>query len=230
MAFATRHTPIVDFVPTVEQRQYQNQHGYPHTVKQQHNSFLSILLDKKEAHGGAVALCSLARSSTAADPLPVSMPPYSSSWASSLLAANRGTFVEVDRCSQPPSYTSVPLCIYFLDLFHISSHASYAPIYMGAHVYKAHTGVYMRTAYVQQIYPNTRALTYSHTYSPPYTALELQKQAADKPLQSFLTQDQQKFRPSLIHQYPTLKYKMTNVLSQASLSFQAQEQQQVRWW
>ena len=57
-----------------------------------------------------------------------------------------------------------------------------------------------------------------------------QKQAVDKSLQSYLTQDQQQFRPSPIHQHPILNYKMTNVFSQASQSFQAQEQQQVPWW
>ena len=98
-AYTTSYTPIGGFGPTAEQRRHQNQRDCPHGMKQQHNTFLSVLLDKK-AHDSAAALCSLGcslatRSATAADPLPVSTPPYSSHWASFLLAACHGTFSEV---------------------------------------------------------------------------------------------------------------------------------------
>ncbi|KAM3568911.1 hypothetical protein VYU27_008980, partial [Nannochloropsis oceanica] len=55
--------------------------------------------------------------------------------------------------------------------------------------------------------------------------LELQKQAVDKSLQSFLTQYQQQ---SAIHQHAILDDKMTNVLSQATPSFLAQQHHQLQ--
>ena len=111
-AYTSCYTPIGDFGPTAEQRRDQNQLDCPHGMKQQHNSSLSFYLDKKEAHGGAAALCRLATLSAAADPLPVSSPPYSSSWASSLLAANHGTFFEGDRCPPVPNLPPMPLCTF----------------------------------------------------------------------------------------------------------------------
>ncbi|GAB5037099.1 pas pac sensor hybrid histidine kinase [Nannochloropsis oceanica] len=135
----------MDFGPTTDQGQNQNQRGCLNKMKQQHNSLLSILLDDKEAHGGAVALCCLTTRFAGADKLPDSPPTNSSSWASSLLAASR--------------------------------------------------------------------------------ALDLQKQAVHKSLESFLTQYQQQLLPFPIHQHPILKYKIRNLLSEASPSFQAQQQQ-----
>ena len=129
-AYTSCYTPIGDFGPTAEQRRDQNQLDYPHGMKQQHNSSLSFHLDKKEAHGGAAALCRLATLSVATDPLPVSSPPYSSSWASSLLAANHGTFFEGDRCPPVPNLPPMPLSTHSPDPLHTSSHASYTPIYM----------------------------------------------------------------------------------------------------
>ena len=125
MTFATRHTPIGGVVPAAEQRWNHNQSSYPNGMKQQHNSLLSVLLDKKEAHSDAVALCNLARPSAAADSLPISMPPYSSSRASSLLEANRGTFVGGDRCP-PPSASLLCLHVHIpsicFDIYHLMPH------------------------------------------------------------------------------------------------------------
>ena len=97
MAFAYRPSPIGAFgpttpSPTAEQQRDQDQCDSLQSLQQQHNNLLSVLFDKNLAHGGAAVLCSLATPSAAPDPLPVSTPPFSSSsWASSLLAANRGT-------------------------------------------------------------------------------------------------------------------------------------------
>jgi len=96
MAFAYRPSPIGGFGPTTpspsaDERRDQ-QRGSVQSLQQQHNNLLSVLFDKNLAHGGAAVLYSLATHSATADPLPVSTPPFSSSsWASSLLAANRGT-------------------------------------------------------------------------------------------------------------------------------------------
>lgn len=152
MAFDIRHSPIGSFDPTTEQRRNQNQRVCPHKMQQQHNTLSSILLEKKTAHGGVAALRSLVTRSVAADPVSVSMPPYSSSWASPLLAANHGTFFESDRCPPPPSLSPMPICAYYADSIHVSSYVSYAPIYMGARVHEAQTSVYMHTAHMQQIY------------------------------------------------------------------------------
>jgi hypothetical protein len=106
MAFAYRPSPIGAFgpttpSPTAEQQRDQDQRDSLQSLQQQHNNLLSVLFDKNLAHGGAAVLCSLATPSAAPEykvafdmqgPLPVSTPPFSSSsWASSLLAANRGT-------------------------------------------------------------------------------------------------------------------------------------------
>jgi hypothetical protein len=73
MAFDIRHTPIGSFGPTTEQRRDQNQRGCPHKIQQQYKTLSSILLDKKEKHGGAPALRNLATRSVTADPISVSM-------------------------------------------------------------------------------------------------------------------------------------------------------------
>lgn len=91
------------FGPTAEQRRDQSQRDCLHGMKD------SVDLDEKKAHGGAAALFSLATLSAAADPLPVSTPCYPSSWASSLVAANHGTFLEGDWCPLFPNLP--PLCL-----------------------------------------------------------------------------------------------------------------------
>lgn len=75
-----------------------------------------------------------------------------------------------------------------------------------------------------------RTLTSTYIHNPPHTrtVLELQKQVVDKSLQSFLTQYQQQFHPSAIHQHAILDDKMTKVLSQASPSFLAQQHHQLQ--
>ena len=110
MAFAYRPSPIGGFGPaTPSPTSEQGDQDQRDSLQQQHNNLLSVLFDKNLAHGGAAVLCSLATLSAPVDPLPVSTPPFSSSsWASSLLAANRGT-LWVEGARRPPRHPAILL-------------------------------------------------------------------------------------------------------------------------
>lgn len=177
MAFAYRPSPTGGFGPaTPSPTSEQGDQDQRDSLQQQHNNLLSVLFDKNLAHGGAAVLCSLATPSAPVDPLPVSTPPFSSSsWASSLLAANRGT-LWFEGARRPPRHPATLLSSTHSihmppDPLNTSTHASHAPIVMGARIHKsAHKTAHMlHSLDTLQLSADMRAHKRKHTHTYTHT-------------------------------------------------------------